>query len=292
MEERAPTHGPRWSVDTRRVVGIMIVLSILLIIAIVLVPRNLAGLMQTASREKADYNLTMIVFSILAAPVFAFSVAFAGYSLFRFRSRGRPVRDGVPLRAGRGMQILWIGISTFLVLLLYIWGLVFLDRADAAPGPNANVLQVNVTGEQWNWDFTYPQYGNAQSEVLELPVNRPVLFKITSVDVVHEFGVPAFGIHEQANPGQFTYIRATPNTIGNYSVRCYELCGLFHAYMEAPAPVVSASAFATWVKAQPTGFAWPIAGAGVPNHYGEPGAPPSAKYPGQQKSSSSTGNGP
>lgn len=253
--------------------------SIILILVMVIVPGQLGGLMGTNSPAKEDWNVTMVVFAILSMPVFAFVIVYGAYSLFRWRSPGRPERDGPPLRAGRNIQIWWVGISTFLVICLYAWGLIFLDRADAAPPPGSNVLVVYVTGEQWNWDFTYPQYGNAQSEILDLPVGRPVLFQITSIDVVHEFGIPSMAVHEQANPGQFTYIRTTPSHIGAYSIRCYELCGLFHAYMEAPINVVSSSDFATWVAAQPTGFPWGVAGAGVPNHFGEPGAPTPVPFP-------------
>lgn len=272
--------GPGWSRDTRRVLVLWAILSLIMIILVLVIPRNLAGLMGTASGQKDDWNRTMEFFAILAAPVWSFVIVYVTYSVYRWRSPGRPTRDGPPLRAGRNIQIAWVAITALLVTFLYAWGLIFLDRVDAAPPPGSNVLLVDVTGEQWNWDFTYPQYGNAQSEILELPVGRPVLFQITSVDVVHEFGIPAMTIHMQANPGQFTYIRVFPTQLGAFSLRCYELCGLFHAYMEAPVYVVTPSAFATWAAAQPKGYPWPIAGAGVPYHFGEPGAPaPTSTFP-------------
>jgi cytochrome c oxidase subunit 2 len=194
------------------------------------------------------------------------------YSLFRWRSRGEPVHDGPYLIAGKGIQIAWVASSSLLVTLLYAWGLIFLNRADAAPPPGSHVLNVDVAGEQWNWDFTYPQYGNAQSPYLEVPLNRPILFTVTSIDVTHSFSVPAWALKEDAVPGQFTYIRVTPNRLGTFDIRCYELCGMFHAYMQSQARVVPASAFARWVRKQPRGYPWGIGGAGVPNQYNEPGA--------------------
>ncbi|MGH2516007.1 MAG: cytochrome c oxidase subunit II, partial [Ktedonobacterales bacterium] len=226
-----------------------------------------------AAEHASDYVATMIVFTLLAMPVFALVVVFPFYAYYHWRTTPAPVRDGPPIRAGKGIQIVWVGVSTFLVICLYAWGLIFLNRADAAPPPGSNVLHVDVTGEQWNWDFTYPQYGNAQSDMLVVPVNRPILFQITSIDVDHSFSVPDWGIKEDAVPGQFTYIRATPSQMGDFSVRCYELCGLFHAYMEAPVRVVSATDFTAYLAKQPTGYPWGISGAGVPNQFGEPTLP-------------------
>lgn len=260
----------RWSSDIKRVVLIWAGVSVILIVATVIIPPNLAGLSRIAAPRAGDYALTMVVFTILSMPVLALVMVFALYSLYKGRTRGRPLRDGPPLRAGKGVQIAWVGISTLLVTCLYAWGLIFLNRADAAPAPGSNVFNIDVTGEQWNWNFTYPQYGNAQSDILEVPVNRPILFKITSIDVDHSFSVPAWAMKEDAVPGDFTYIRVTPNKMGNYSVRCFELCGLFHSYMEAPVRVVTPASFQSWVSTQPTGYPWGIGGAGVPNTYGPP----------------------
>ena len=102
------------------------------------------------------------------------------------------------------------------------------------------------------------QYGNVQSTSLELPVNQPVDFDITSVDVQHSFWIPAFGVKQDAVPGETTTISATPSQMGTYVVRCAELCGLYHAYMETPVYVVSASAFQTWVSPAADTGAYPV----------------------------------
>lgn len=244
-----------WAIAT--VVGILVVLW---------VPPHLVGLTRSAGNKSNDYNLTMMAFTVAAVPVFMLVIVFALDSLYHFRSHDMPMTDASPIQAGRGIQITWVVVSAILVMGLFAWGLIFLDRIDAAPAPGTNVLHVDVTGEQWNWDFTYPQYGNAQSETLEVPINRPILFQITSLDVQHSFSVPAFAIKEDAIPGQFTYIRVTPTALGDYTVRCYELCGMFHTYMQEPVRVVSAAQFATWVGAQKTGYPWGIGGASTPNY--------------------------
>jgi len=112
-----------------------------------------------------------------------------------------------------------------------------------------NALVVDVTGQQWLWTFSYPGEGGVTSDVLYLPVNRPVLFDVTSDDVVHSFWVVQMGVKVDANPGEITTVSVTPDRMGSYVVRCAELCGLYHAYMVSQVQVVSNTAFQSWLHA-------------------------------------------
>ncbi len=76
------------------------------------------------------------------------------------------------------------------------------------------------------------------------------MFTIHSIDVQHSFWIPSFGIKQDAVPGEVTHISVTPNKIGEYVVRCAELCGLYHAYMNTPVKVVSSADFDAWVASQ------------------------------------------
>jgi cytochrome c oxidase subunit II len=108
---------------------------------------------------------------------------------------------------------------------------------------------VDVTGQQWMWTYAYPSLG-VESNVLELPVGRPVEFRVTSEDVLHGFVIDGLAVAMDANPGWWTTApTVTPNRIGDYTTRCVELCGLYHSYMWSRVQVVSASAFSSWVAA-------------------------------------------
>jgi cytochrome c oxidase subunit 2 len=108
-------------------------------------------------------------------------------------------------------------------------------------------MVVNVTAFQWGWRFEYPDYG-IQSNKLYLPANRQVVLKMNSNDVIHSFWVPEFRIKQDVVPGRTTEYRITPVRIGEYKVRCAEICGASHAYMEAPVVVVSQADFQKWVQ--------------------------------------------
>jgi cytochrome c oxidase subunit 2 len=119
--------------------------------------------------------------------------------------------------------------------------------ASAASAPDR--LVINVTGQQWLWTFSYPGEGNVQSDVLYLPENRPVVFDVTSEDVIHSFWVEQMGIKIDANPGVVTQTSVTPTMLGTFDVRCAELCGLYHSNMETTAKVVSPADFTAWLTA-------------------------------------------
>ena len=58
------------------------------------------------------------------------------------------------------------------------------------------------------------------------------------------------GVKVDANPGYVTEVAVTPNRIGIFDVRCAELCGLLHAYMQNQVHVVSKQDYENWLKEQ------------------------------------------
>lgn len=237
----------------QRVLLIWLVCTVLGLLALFLLGPHLADwgiLPPVASGRAGDIDSVLFLFTLLSIPVFMFVVVFGIYSARAFRTEGRPTDAVLPVVHPRFSPI-WIVVSIILVTFLYVFGLYFLNTVQASAGSDA--LEVHVNGEQWLWNYSYPQYNNVGSTELELPVNRPVNFTITSTDVQHSFWIPAFGIKQDAVPGEVTHISVTPNVIGDYVVRCAELCGLYHAYMETPVHVVSQADFDAWVaKQQPS----------------------------------------
>jgi cytochrome c oxidase subunit 2 len=83
-------------------------------------------------------------------------------------------------------------------------------------------VSVTATGSQWSWEIA-PQ---------EVPVGRPVVFKVTSNDVNHGFGVydpdGTMLFQTQAMPGYVNQVSYTFTKPGKYRVFCMEYCGLVH----------------------------------------------------------------
>ena len=221
-------------------------------------PHMPPGTMSTAA---ASQQFDIKVMSVMAAPVMAFVLVFAGYSMVVWRHREGDTEDGPPIYGHARIQATWITVTSVIVLALAAFGTYELAApgfagAGAGEGPapiwkptGGNVLQVQVIGQQWRFTYRYPQFGGFETTQLMLPVNRPVQFNVTSLDVIHSFWAYQLGVKADANPGVNNVAYTTATHMGTVTVRCDELCGLWHGAMFNFGQVMSDSAFQAWATA-------------------------------------------
>lgn len=240
------------------VIACVFVLLILGVLIFAIWVTNLSG--APASGIMAEIEETMVVLTIVCAPLMAFTIATLIYSIFGWEhvtGDEPPLQESPAIRTNTTAVILWTAVTSLLAAFLVIWGLIELAGITSAsygtvPANQqrdfARPLAVNVTGQQWLWSFEYPDQGGIQSDELVVPVNEPIYFNVTSMDVVHSFWVVELGIKIDANPGAITNTGVTPTSLGDYNIRCAELCGLHHAYMETTIRVVSRDEFDSWVR--------------------------------------------
>jgi cytochrome c oxidase subunit II len=188
------------------------------------------------------WDLQLVAMSFL----FALIVVPMVYSFIVFRRRKGETGDGEHIEGNTGLEITWTVIPLVAVLgLAYLgaYSLGDISRVD----PNAMV--VNVRGQQFAWTFEYPEYGIVTDE-LHLPINRQVVLKMESPDVIHSFWVPEFRVKQDVVPGRVTEYRITPTLIGTYKVRCAELCGSNHYSMINDVIVQSQADYDAWIAVQ------------------------------------------
>ncbi|HEX8728578.1 MAG TPA: hypothetical protein VF739_08155, partial [Ktedonobacterales bacterium] len=125
-----------------------------------------AGAIPPLASDVADnaYEI-MKVFTLLSIPVFVGVVVFAAYSLFAFRSRGKPTDIGPQVYGNSKLLAWWLVASFVLVTVLYVIGFNGLAQLEAAAPSSA--LHVRVTAQQWIFDYTYTDY-NIESSTLYL----------------------------------------------------------------------------------------------------------------------------
>jgi cytochrome c oxidase subunit 2 len=87
-----------------------------------------------------------------------------------------------------------------------------------------------------------------ESSQLLLPDNTPVEFHVTSLDVIHSFWPYQLGVKADANPGVDNVAYTKPQQLGGFTVRCNELCGIWHGAMFNSGTVVTPSAFQAWAR--------------------------------------------
>ena len=72
-----------------------------------------------------------------------------------------------------------------------------------------------------------------------LKLDEPVVFMLTSADVVMGFSVPDFGVRGTIIPGQTTRVPMTPGKTGEFTFLCDVFCGSGHETMEGRMRVVA-----------------------------------------------------
>jgi len=209
----------------------------------------------TAASQQNDIN----VMAIMAAPVMAFVLVYAGYALIVWRHREGDDEDGPPIHGNSRISATWIGVTSAIVLGLFVFGTVELVVPAGAGAGEGNTpiwrpsggtpLQVQVIAQQWRFAYRYPQFGGFETTSLVLPVGQNVQFNVTSLDVIHSFWPYQLGVKADANPGVNNVAYTEPQHTGTFTVRCAELCGIWHADMTTTGQVMSVSAFRAWAAA-------------------------------------------
>ncbi|MDY0082664.1 MAG: cytochrome c oxidase subunit II [Ignavibacteriaceae bacterium] len=140
------------------------------------------------------------------------------------------------------LEITWTLIPTILVLIMFWWGWKgYLKMSDIPE----NAMTIDVTAQMWNWSFKYANGKVADS--LYVPVDKPIVLNLQSMDVVHAFYIPAFRIKKDVFPKQNRVVWFEADEIGDYDIACAEYCGLNHSYMYNKIKVVSEEDFSNWL---------------------------------------------
>ena len=244
----------------RSIIALSVIIGLLIIPGawIVIHFMNLSG--APASAIMVEIERTMFVFTMVSAPLMAITLAILLYSLMgwgRVTGEDPPMQESPAIRTNGTAVVLWIAATSILAGFLVIWGLVELatitsyanGSTPANQQPNGQkAIDINVTGQQWVWTFQYPDQGAITTDTLVVPINVPLYFNVTSKDVIHDFWVVELGIKIDANPGAITNTGVTPDKLGTFNIRCAELCGLHHAYMQTQIKVVTQAEFDAWVR--------------------------------------------
>jgi cytochrome c oxidase subunit II len=212
------------------------------------------------------------------------------YSAVKFRRKPGEVGDGLAIEGNVPLEILWTAIPAAIVLWISIYSFEIYNEMGGFDPATANSLHamhggkgsaiaattngdspqpkialgvgaspanqgkpagvnVNVLGLQYAWIFTYPDAGITSGE-LHIPLGKEVQLNMTAQDVIHAMWIPELRLKQDVIPGTPTELRFTSNKVGNYPVRCAELCGGYHGSMVTRMIVHTPEEYETWVASQ------------------------------------------
>jgi cytochrome c oxidase subunit 2 len=218
---------------------------------------------------------------------------FYTYCLFRFRRSRQPVANYAGVKSHTS-SYLEVGVAVVEAVLLFGFAIpLWAARVDRMPAAS-DALLVHVTAEQFAWNVHYAGpdgvFGRTDIKLIDtqdnplgldrsdpaakddittlnqlyLPVNKPIIVRLRSKDMIHSFGVPEFRVKQDAIPGLTIPIWFVPNVttaemrtrMGNpefqYEIACAQLCGLGHYRMRGFVTVLSTDEFQKWVEGEET----------------------------------------
>lgn len=219
-----------------------------------------------------QFMITLIATGI----VFVLAQVALAFMVYKYRDHGQKARF---VRGNHALEIIW----TTATLIIFVGLGVMAQHAWAQVhfgGPAPGAVQIEVTGQQFVWNFRYPgpdgTFGKLNPKLIDasvgnplgldpndpsskddivspdlyLPVGKRIELLIRSQDVIHSFFVRELRIKQDAVPGLVIPIHFTTTTIGDYEITCNQLCGSNHYHMHAMMHVLSDADFQKWEQQQ------------------------------------------
>lgn len=228
---------------------------------------------------KVSMTLILVVFFALSPMLFYFA----------YKYRGRKENKAYFFAHNNKLEIFWTIVPTIILTALIVYGLRTWDRAMNPDISEATVIE--VYSKQFDWTARYSGIdnvlGDANYKLVEgrntlgvdindknsaddivvrevhLPVNKPVLLKFRSRDVIHSAFLPHFRVQMNCVPGLSTQFAFTPTKTTaemkdsegedfEYVLLCNKICGSAHFNMQMKFIVESEEDYNKWISSQKT----------------------------------------
>ena len=175
--------------------------------------------------------------------------------LFVLVYRARPGKKASYVHGNTAVEVIWTLIPALILAGLTISSQRLWVQIRWPSHVPKDPLQVQIQAEQFAWNVRYPgpdgRFDTPDDittiNQLHLPVDQPVLVRLNSKDVIHSFFVAEFRVKQDAVPGMPTQIWFQPTKLGQYEIRCAELCGLGHYRMRGFVTTEPPESFQEWL---------------------------------------------
>jgi len=198
------------------------------------------------------FDLSWPVF-LIAAVVGVVVFAVIGVAVVRFRERPDDEFTPKQVHGNPAMEIGLTVLPAVLLAAIIIPTVSVLFDLNAEP---EDPLVINVTGQQWWWEFDYPTITGdddlplVTANEMVIPAGQQVRLNITSRDVIHSFWIPRLNGKRDAVPGRVHTWNMQADQPGEFWGQCTEFCGLSHTNMRMRVIALTPADFDRWVELQ------------------------------------------
>lgn len=201
--------------------------------------------------EKQRNLLLMTI--ILAFPIFVGVMAACLFLVIRFRRKGDDPTMPRQIHGNTKLELAWTIAPAALLIGIAIP--ILITIFDIGRDADDDALQVTVYGQQFNFQFEYPDAlasdgDPLQTDELHIPVDRQVNATLIARDVIHSFWVPKLAGKEDVVPGRHNELWFSADNPGEFEGQCAELCGEFHANMQFTVVAEEQADFDAWIQSK------------------------------------------
>ncbi len=148
------------------------------------------------------------------------------------------------------LEIIWWGIPCLIILVLgtVTWFTTHsLDPFKPLPSTKKPII-IQTIALDWKWLFIYPDYGIATINYIEIPVDRPINFKVSSAAPMNSFFIPQLAGQIYAMAGMETQLHLIANKPGKYRGFSANYTGAGFAEMQFYAKATTYANFMKWIR--------------------------------------------
>jgi cytochrome o ubiquinol oxidase subunit II len=205
---------------------------------------------EVAQKERSLIVVALLLSAIVVVPVYVMTVAI----VLKYREGNhskKKITYSPEWDHSRLFESLWWGIPLLIITILSIvtWYSSHALDPFRSLASSKKPLNVQVICLDWKWLFIYPDQHIASVNLVEMPVDTPVNFQITSDAVMNSFWIPRLGGQIYAMPGMSTQLHLVANRAGDFYGSPANIAGSGFARMTFTARAVSAGSFNDWVRA-------------------------------------------
>jgi len=200
-----------------------------------------------ASAQKDLILITVIICTVIAIPVFIITAII----VWRYRDRPNRKASYTPeWEHSTKLELTWWGIPIVAIAILAIVTVNYTYKLEPsyAIQSEKEPIEIQVTSLDWKWLFTYPEQGIATINYVQMPVDTPVRFKLTSDMAMNSFWIPSLGGQLYTMSGMAMTLHLLADEEGVYYGSGANFTGEHFAQMTFDANVTSQEEFDAWVN--------------------------------------------
>ncbi|MGE5425161.1 MAG: cytochrome c oxidase subunit II [Syntrophothermus sp.] len=208
----------------------------------------------TASPEQTMINRLFNYFLIMALIIVVIIGIMVIYGSYRYRA-GNQEEGKEPKQTGGNqmLEITWTVLPFLTLVFFFFITLRIMNSIDQPRGERKNP-DIDIIAHQFWWEIHYPGSKVITANELHIPVNKLLLIRLTSRDVIHDWWVMELGRKMDAIPGRFNFLWMQADRPGIYHGTCGEYCGAEHAWMRIYVEAQDSSDYLKWLNYQKTAF--------------------------------------